>query len=164
MASVTYTEAEITESLMALIAWAGNATAAKNALEAEGKRCPTSQTLTEWSRSRYAARFEELNDKYKEQLETQLASQYRYAARRAVDVQLLALEKAHDRLTDGKDQDPSRTAANAATVADKMTGKLLALTGRPTSIREDRNLEEILRGLVAKKVLELPSAPGVPHE
>ena len=144
---------------MALIAWAGNAAAAARAMKAEGKRCPTGQTLTEWSRGAHADRYEQLRTKYAEQLESQLAHEYRDVARQAVEVQRKALDRALERLDSKEDSDPARTAANAATVADKMTGKLLALTGRPTSIREDRNLHEIMRSLAAKGILKLPDQP-----
>lgn len=153
-----YTEAEITECLMAVIAWAGNVKAAHRALTAEGKSVPTEATLSGWIREKHAIRYDELREKFSEQLEARLANEYRENARLALEAERLATLKAIDKLEAGKDQDPGRTAANMATVADKNTGKLLALTGRPTSIREDRNLEEILRGLVGKKILRVVGA------
>lgn len=152
----TFSEEEISRSLMAVIAWAGNVRAAHNALEAEGFNCPHEGTLRNWVREKYAARYNDLREKYSEQLEANLAHEFRDVARQAVEVQALALEKAHGRLRAGTDNDPSRTAANAATVADKMTGKLLAITGRPTSIREDRNVDQLLRSLTAMGVLQPP--------
>ena len=151
-----YTEAEITEGLMAVIAWAGNASAAARSLKAQGKMEVSSTTLLEWMRERHAAKYEELREKYADQLEAQLIHEYRDVARLAVEVQRTGLEKAKSRLEDGKDQDPARTAANAATVADKMTRNMLSLSGRPTSIREDRNLNEVLRSLAAKGIIDLP--------
>lgn len=152
----TFTEEDVTAGLLAVIAWAGNASAAARALEAEGKLKISSGTLSNWAKHLYVDRFNELRDKYSEQLEAQLVHEYRDVARQAVEVQRLGLERAHERLEANKDQDPSRTAANASTVADKMTRNLLALSGRPTSIREDRNAEEIIRSLMAKGILALP--------
>ena len=157
-----YTEAEITEGLMALIAWAGNASAAARSLEAQGKMTVNPATLHAWAREKHSDRYEELRSKYAEQLEGQLVHEYRDVARLAVEVQREALDQALTRLKGGKDQDPSRTAANAATVADKMTRNTLALSGRPTSIREDRNLNEVLRSLAAKGIIDLP--PEDVHE
>lgn len=151
-----FSEQEITDCLMAVIAWAGNCSAAHRYLQAEEKRCPSVGTLADWIKGRYAIRYDELREKFRDQLETNLANEYRDTARLAVEVQRKALDRAMENLEGNNDKDPSRTAANAATVADKMTGKLLALTGRPTSIREDRNLEEILRSLAAKRVISLP--------
>jgi hypothetical protein len=148
------TEEEITLGLMTLIAWAGNSSAAAKALKAEGKLDITAQTLTIWAKERYHQRYNELREKYTEQIEADLAHEFRDAARQAVELQLLALQRAKDKLH--TDNDPSRTAANAATVADKMTGKLLAITGRPTSIREDRNVDQLLRSLTAMGVLQPP--------
>ena len=156
MALTEFSEAEVTECLMSVIAWAGNHAAAHRQLTAEGKRVPSASTLTNWTRETHAGRYNELREKYAQQLESQLAHEYRDVARLAVDVQRKGLEKAMEALEGNRDRDPSRTAANSATVADKMTGKLLALTGRPTSIREDRNLNEILRSLAAKGVIDIP--------
>jgi primosomal protein N' len=149
---------------MSVIAWGGNVTAAHRALTAEGIHAPTYSTLLSWVREKYLDKYNELREKYSAQLEAQLAHEYRDVARQAVDVQRLALEKATQRLSEGKDVTPSRTAADAATVADKMTGKLLSLTGRPTSIREDRNLNEILRSLVGKGVIELAPEQVQQHQ
>ena len=95
-------------------------------------------------------------DKYSAQLEGQLVHEYRDVARQAVEVQRLALDHAKSRLEAGKDQDPGRTAANVARVTQLMTDKMLSLSGRPTSIREDRNVEEVLRSLAAKGIIEIP--------
>ena len=149
-------EARVTEALIAVIAWAGNIAAAHRALKAEGKNPPSYTTLTAWVRETHVDRYNELREKYAERLEQQLIHEYRDVARFSVEVQRLGLEKAQQRLLSGDDTDPSRTAANAARVAQSMTDKMLSLSGRPTSIREDRNLEEILRSLVAKGVVHLP--------
>jgi uncharacterized protein YeaO (DUF488 family) len=152
-----FTEEDITRSLMAVIAWSGNVRAAHRALTAESHNCPAEGTLREWTKEKYAARYNEMREKYTDQMEASLAHDFRDAARQAVELQLLAIQKAKDKLH--TDNDPSRTAANAATVADKMTGKLLAITGRPTSIREDRNVDQLLRSLTAMGVLQPPPEP-----
>lgn len=160
MSAPTRTEEDITTGLMALIAWAGNAVAAANALKAEDKLHIAPATLRNWARERYAARYDELREKYAEQLEGQLAHDMREIAGQAIQVERLALEKAEAKLKRNGDDDPARTASHAARVAQSSVDKLLSLTGRPTSIREDRNMNEILRSLVAKGVLQLPEAPA----
>jgi hypothetical protein len=144
---------------MAVVAWAGNHSAASRALKDQNIDL-TPTTLSLWTRETYAARFQEMREKYSEQLEQQLIHEYRDVARLAVDVQRLALDKATTRLERGDDGDPGRTAANAARVAQAMTDKMLSLSGRPTSIREDRNLNEIMRSLVAKGILQMPDEPA----
>ena len=157
MPSPNRTEADITTGLMAMIAWGGNALAASRSLKAQGKMNIAAPTLTSWAKERYPQRYQELREKYAPQLEAQLAHEFRDVAMLAVEVERLALEKAKTRLKAGDDMDPSRTAANSATVADKMSSKLLALTGRPTSIREDRSAEEIIRRLVQSGIIALPA-------
>lgn len=151
-----YTEEQINDALMAVIAWAGNCTAAHRDLEASGKRVPAIETLRRWTRHAHAARYIELQEKYREQLEGQLENEYLGVAREATEGVREGVARAREQLEKNADRDPSRTAANLATVADKMTRDSLTLQGRPTSIREDRNVEEIIRSLVAKKVLALP--------
>lgn len=144
---------------MAMISWAGNASAASRYLAREGP-CPINpSTLNHW-KILYAARYDELREKYSEQMETQLANEMREIARMAVEVERLALEKAQQLLLSGDDRDPSRSAANAARVAQSSTDKLLSLTGRPSQITETRGIQEILRSLAAKGILKLPEVAG----
>lgn len=155
-----HTEKEITESLMAMIAWAGNANAASRALKAKGISV-SGTTLTQWTREKYYDRYDKMREQYAAQLEGQLAHEYRDIARLAVEVEREALEYMREYMKSGKERDPSRAAANAATVAAKMTDKVMSLTGRPTQIVETRNTEEILRSLAAKGVFQLPEASVV---
>lgn len=155
----TFTEQEITTALMAVVAWAGNCTAAARSLEAKGELHISPVTLNSWTKEVHADRYQEMREKYAHQLEQQAVADMRDVVKLSLDAQRLALEKTMERLESGKDQDPSRTAANTATVADKMTAKMLAMTGRPTQIREDRNMQEVMRSLVAMGVLSLPAAP-----
>ena len=151
----SFTEEEITSGLMAVIAWAGNAHAASRYLKAEKGLSISPATLYSW-KTTHVVRYDELRDKYAGQLEANLANEMRDVARLAMDVQRVALEKTKVRLDAGEDNDPARSAANAATVAQKMTDKLLSLTGRPTQITETRNLDEILRSLAARKIIQIP--------
>lgn len=152
-----YSLQEITQALLALIAWAGNAGAACNALKAEGKVAPDKGTLLKWSRGAHAELYQKLHEQHAGALENQLVAEFRMVARHATDGARLAIERATEQLEAGKDRDPARTAANLATVADKATGKVLALSGRPTSIREDRrNPEDLLRALIGMGVLKPP--------
>ena len=153
---ITHSEAQITEGLIAVIAWAGNCAAASRALKSEKGIVISAALLNEWIRGSHTAQYMELREKYAAQLEAQLIHEYRDVARQAVEVQRMALDRTREHLMENKDNDPSRTAANAARVAQAMTDKMLSLSGRPTSIREDRNLGEILRSLAAKGIIELP--------
>lgn len=144
---------------MAMIAWAGNASAASRYLKSEKDILISPHVLTGW-KTLHAARYDELREKYSGQLEANLAHELREVARLGVEVQRVALEKAQARLVANEEHDPSRAAANAARVTQSATDKLLSLTGRPTQITETRNLQEILRSLAARGVIEIPEATG----
>lgn len=165
MAATTpkFTEEEITASLLMLVAFAGNASRASAALKSEKGISVNSVTLGKWAKDRHSQRYQEFREKYQEKLEAQLIAEYRDVAMLAVETQRIAIERAREALEAGNDKDPSRTAANLSTVADKSTRDMLSLSGRPTSIREDRNVGEILRSLAAKGVLQLPE-PAVDAE
>lgn len=151
-----YTQEEIDDALTALIAYAGNANGAIRYLESVGKRAPISQTLLAWSRTKHWERYEELREKVAARNESTLANNYLDAARFATETAMLAVQKARDRLEKNQDDDPARTAANLARVAQASTDKRLALQGRPTQITENRNVTEMVRSLVARGVLALP--------
>lgn len=156
-----YTQEEIDKCLTALVAYAGVANAAVKYLEsiADGGRVPTPGTLAQWARTLHWERYEQLREQWAGKVEQTVANDMRDAAREAVEVQRLAVEKARERLEAGRDDDPARSAASLARVAQSNTDKLLSLTGRPTQITENRNVNEILRSLVAKGVLALPDEP-----
>ena len=73
---------------------------------------------------------------------------------------MMAVEAARGRLESGKDEDPGRTAANLARVAQSATDKRLSLQGRPTQITETRDLGAILRSLAAKGIIQVPDEPA----
>jgi hypothetical protein len=150
-----YSHEEIETGLMAMIAWVGNASAASRYLQSEKQLTISPGTLNNWKQI-HAIRYDELREKYAAQMESQIAHELRDVARLATDVQRLALQRASERLEAGEDDDPSRSAANAARVSQSNIDKLLSLTGRPTQITETRNLGEILRSLAAKGVIAIP--------
>jgi len=156
---VPYTQQEIDEALTAVIAHAGSCSGAIRYLKAEGKRAPAWQTLQNWCRVKHWERYEELREKFAQKAEDTLANNYLDAARYATEVQMLAVDKAKERLEKGKDEDPARTAANLSQVSARSTDKRLSLQGRPTTITETRDLGAILRSLAAKGVVHLPDEP-----
>jgi hypothetical protein len=157
--SAPYSQEDIDRVLTAVIAWSGNVAAALRYIKAEGYRTPEGNTVMKWMRTVHWERYEQLRDQWSQKVETTVANDMRDAAREALDVQRLAVEKARERLEAGRDDDPAKSAASLARVAQSNTDKLLSLTGRPTQITESRNAEEILRSLVARGVLQLPDEP-----
>lgn len=152
-----YTEDQVTAGLMAVAAHAGGYKRASRSIKWETHGFTVSAgTLSEWVRYKYPQRYMELRDKYRDQLEKQLADQQTDIAAQAVETAALAVEQARERLETGKDQDPARTAANLATVQEKAMRSSLTLQNRPSTIKETRDLPEILRRLAALKVIEIP--------
>lgn len=158
MRSPQFTPEEITDALMACVANAGNAAAAIRSLEAQEKRAPSSGTLHEWMRWTHAARYQELRDKFSEELDQQIIHDWRDVIALATDGTKKAVQKAVNGIED--DKDPSRTAANLATVADKYTRNKLTAEGKPSRITETRDVNELLRSLIAHGVLQPPDEPA----
>ena len=156
-----YTAEEIDDALTALIAYAGNGAGAKKYLESVGKRAPTGQTLKEWARVKYWGRYEELREKFAEKNAKTLENNFLDAARYATETAMLAVDKARERLENNKDDDPGRTAANLARVAQTATDKRHTLQGVPQLQAENQNLNALLRGMVARfpQVISLAEEP-----
>lgn len=153
-----FTEQEITDALMACIANAGSPTRAIEALEAQDKRAPSLGTLSRWMHWTHAPKYQELRDKLGDELDRQLIHEWRDVVALATDGTKKAVQKAIDGIDD--DKDPSRTAANLATVADKYTRGKLTAEGKPTRITETRDVNELLRGLIAQGIFQLAEEPA----
>lgn len=156
----SYTQEQIDDCLTALIAFAGNASAAHRYLKAEGKRTPGYAALLNWRRTKYWERFEELREKLGDQLEKTAANNMREIMALSQEATRMALEAEIKRLEDGKEDDPARAAANMARVSQSSVDKLMTLTNRPTQIVENRDVGEILRSLQARGVVTLPEEPA----
>jgi hypothetical protein len=153
-----FTAEEVETGLMGLVKWNGSAAAASRYLKDTGKLDVSPQTLGSWKQT-HAIRFDELREKYKDEVEATLAHEMRDVAALAVAGTRLAVEKTMDALESGDEDDPARAAANLSKVATSSTDKLMTLTSRPAVITENRSLNEIIRSLIAKKVLNLPDEP-----
>lgn len=139
---------------MAMIAWAGNASAASRMLKSEGLEVGP-QTLRSWKMT-HAIRYDELREKHSASMEANLAHEMRDVAALATQATRLAIQKATDKLEENREDDPARAAANLARVSQSATDKLMTLTSRPVQITETRNVGEILRSLAAKGVIQIP--------
>ena len=148
-------EEQLVRGLTAVVHCAGHYTAASRLCAEQGFEV-SAQALRDWCLNRHAARYAELRDRYAAELEEKLIHDMRDLAAQGVEAQRVAISEAHKLLESGDDKDPSRTAANLSRVVQTNVDKMLAVSGRPTSIREDRSLDEILRALTAKGIIELP--------
>jgi hypothetical protein len=147
-----YTEEEIVRGLNALISFGGSPAQAHRALiEAFDLEIPK-ETLRSWRDSTHAERYTKLQRDHGAQIEDALVRDTRDLARAAAAVERLAIEKTVDALEGGR-LDPSQVAVNMSKIKQSNIDKLLALTGRPNQIVENRSATDILRALEAKGVL-----------
>lgn len=152
-----FNEEEIVAGLLAMIAWAGNASAAARALKESGKLEISAATLNGWKITK-GIQYDELREKHRPEMERRLALEQLDTAMLATGAVKLAVAKAHERLENGEEADPARAAANLARVNQSATDKLMTLTSRPTQITESRGAEEIIRSLANLGVIKIPEA------
>lgn len=153
-----YTDQEVDWALSALVAYSGNGEAAVKYLAgvAGDRRVPPAAELEEWARTEHWERYEKAREQWSGLKEKALAGDMRDAAVEAVKAQRLAVAKAVEKLEKDEDPFPASSAAALARVAQSNTDKLLALTGRPSQITENRSAAESVRALAALGVLKLP--------
>jgi methionine synthase II (cobalamin-independent) len=156
-----FTQEEIDKCFTAMIAHAGSPTGAIRYLQHEEPeaRVPSPGTLMNWARGLHWERYEHLRETWAAKVEQTIANDMRDAAREAIEVQRLAVQRARERLEGGRDDDPAKSAASLARVAQSNTDKLMTLTNRPTQIVENRSVDELLRSLVASGALHLADEP-----
>lgn len=99
---------------------------------------------------------EKLRREYAPQLEATLTGDMLDEARYATEVISLAIRRTEERLKANIVSDPAKVARDLSQIRSQGIEKKLALEGRPTSISESRNTDEVIRALeglgVAKQV------------
>lgn len=154
-----YTAAEEQAGLIALATFAGQAGPAARALKAQGLDIPES-TLRGWKDIKRDL-YDELREKYGRKLEDEAVRTMRETLAYTQGVILKAVLRAEQRLDEGKDINPSETAARLSRVFGTEADKLLAFTGRPTNPSGNRSPEDILKALEARGFLVSPQRPPV---
>jgi hypothetical protein len=156
-----YNEAEVMETLNAVVAFSGNVDAAVEYLKEHGEleTVPRPATISGWIRGKHAELYADIREKATDAIERDLADRYRGVAAQAIDATEIGVAVARKHLEAGEERDPARAAANLAIVATKTLRDYALLEGKPTSIRENRGLPEVLRALVDMGVLVPHSAP-----
>lgn len=136
--------------LLALVASAGSPTRASRALAEQGHDVPK-QTLDRW-KTQHAQRYQELQDRFADQLEKQLVRQQRELALHAHEVAMLAVDKTREALEADNVKDPAGTARNLEVTAATAIDKVLLLTDRPTQITESREPSKLIASLAQKGI------------
>ncbi len=131
---------KIDQGLMALVLCGGRA---KEAAQHVGV---TERTLNRWKQDNPGRYLEIQRDKGAE-IEAMALDSLRAFVVASEHVKVVALEKTLEYLESGKPRDPSAVLRNVATSQGLAISKLLELSGRPTSVTEHRNLDELLARL-----------------
>jgi hypothetical protein len=154
MARTTYDQQDISKALTVLAFKAGNYSHAIAALKEMGLEV-TQVRLKGWAEREYEDQYKAIRDKYQGEFEAEAIRDMRDHLRRAAEAERLLIQKAVD-LVDKtfSAKDASVAALNMAKIKQSNVDKLLALTGRPSTIIEDRGVEPIIESLIAKKILK----------
>jgi hypothetical protein len=100
-------------------------------------------------------RYEQRRTELAPLLESMFANDLLDTAMLAQRVETLAIHKTRELLEAGRISDPSKVARDLSQVATQAVDKRLAIQGRPTTIVEHRDVNEILRQLEAMKVVQV---------
>lgn len=149
----TYDQQDITKALTVLAFKAGNYSQSIQALREMGLEV-TQARLKGWAERDHEDEYKKIREKYQGEFEAEAIRDMRDHLRLAADAERLLIQKAVD-LTDKtfSAKDASVAALNMAKIKQTNVDKLLALTGRPSTIIEDRGVEPIIESLIAKKIL-----------
>jgi hypothetical protein len=118
----------------------------------------TPQTLRKWRDDLHAKRYNELHDKYKDEIENDAIRRMRERLRLVDKAEQLAVTRVIAEL-EGKaltGKDAAMAALQMSRVKAQNVEKLMQLTGRPTEIIEDRTgsvTNQVLRELMGKGVI-----------
>lgn len=154
---------EIDLALSAVVSCGGNFTAAHKLLISKDIKVHY-ETLRTWVQRDYPERYWELREKFAETMEKRMIAEYRDTAIQANEAARLAITKAQERLEAGEDENPAKSAQALSVAGDRSMRAMLSLSGRPSVIHETRNVQEIVRGLVAAGVAELASGEVIEGE
>lgn len=138
---------------LATIAACPTLQAASEHLKQEYNIIVTEKTLKVYE-YRYRGEFEKIRNQLAPLREQSLANDMLDVASMATQVEQVAIEHTMELLAAGKVSDPSKVARDLADVKAKSVEKRLAIQGRPTSIVENRSVEDIWKQLEKLGVME----------
>src|SRR4051794_9329935 len=119
----------------------------------------TPQTLRKWRDDLHVKRYNELHDKYKDEIENDAIRRMRERLRLVDQAERLAVTKVVTELEANRltGKDAAMAALQMSRVKAQNVEKLMQLTGRPTEIIEDRTgsvTNQVLRELMGKGVIK----------
>ncbi len=154
---------KVTQSLMAVVAANGNVSEAQRELTAAGVEVPLA-TLRQWKNEVHSEQYHRLTLRFTQELENEIIELARQNAKRAAEVTYDAVEATAKQLETGRVADPSATARNLAHVQTQNIDKVLAMTGRPSQITEQRDMKGLIETMIAKGILKTPAIEGTAED
>lgn len=150
----TYDQQDISKALTVLAFKAGNYSQTIATLKEMGLEISQAR-LKGWAERDHADQYKNIREKYQGEFEAEAVRDMRDQMRAAAEAERLLIQKAVD-LVDKtfSAKDASVAALNMARIKQTNVDKLLALTGRPSTIIEDRGVEPVIESLIAKKILK----------
>lgn len=142
-------------ALKALLAFAGSPSAAAEAMKHQYGVTVDPKELARMRDHTHAERYAALQREYAADIEEAMVRELRELARAAMHGERMGIENAVKALPNLPPVPAAQVALNLSKIKTSNIDKLLALTGRPTTITETRSAEDIMRALVAKNVLTL---------
>ena len=155
-----FTMDQVRTCMNALLAFGGSPAAASRVIEETWGWKIGANTLRGWRDGKHAELYAGLQEEHGAAIENVMVREMRDLARSAMHAERLAIEKVIEQMSvPGSTRlNPDQVAANMSRVTDSNVNKLLALTGRPQAITENRTASELMRSLEAKGVIKtLPS-------
>lgn len=140
---------------LTILAFSGDVKQTRDALKSEGIDV-SDQALRDWRDVSHADEYNKIRDKYATEIEQEAIRTYRERMAQAAKAEMLAIQKTIEGLENGslRGRDASQAALAMSKVKGENASKLLAFTGRPTQIIDDRTAEEAVRALMAKRILK----------
>lgn len=124
----------------------GNYRRASDLLAARGVDVPKT-TIQKWSRIQYPNRYRDLADRHAAAIEGRIVARVREIVTASWDVTADAIDLARERIESGDVKDPALAAKALASASAIATDRLLLLTDRPTTITQERSVEQVLNSL-----------------
>lgn len=156
-ANPQWSQQDITTILTMLAVNAGNVAKTVKEHREEFGRSPDPTTLTNWRDRKYSDEYAKIRDEYAREFEADAVRTLRDRMRQAAEAEELAIRRMIEQLEQNRisNRDLAGVAYNMSKIKATNADRLLTLTGRPTQIIDDRSAQQVIEGLVRRRILRL---------
>jgi hypothetical protein len=153
------TREKIDDVITALVLSNGSTTEARRRLKEAGVAMGSATIAL--IRDRNAALYQQRRQELAPQLEAQVADDLLENAARSTALVGKLIAETGRRLEEGTIDEPARAARDLSQVTQQSVDKRLAIQGRPTEIREVRDVAEIIKALEGKGIVSVIDATAI---